>query len=32
MATTPPLCLKMMHPTIRSLFFIGLFQPIGCIW
>jgi hypothetical protein len=22
----------MMHPTIPSLFFIGLFQPIGCIW
>jgi hypothetical protein len=32
MATTPPLHLKMMHPTIPSLFFIGLFQPIGCIW
>jgi Flavin-binding monooxygenase-like len=32
MATTPPLYLKMMHPTIPSLFFIGLFQPIGCIW
>src|SRR5262249_59233279 len=29
---TPPLYLKMMHPTIPSLFFIGLFQPIGCIW
>jgi hypothetical protein len=22
----------MMHPTISSLFFIGLFQPVGCIW
>jgi len=32
MAKTPPLYLKMMHPTIPSLFFIGLFQPIGCIW
>jgi hypothetical protein len=32
MATTPPLYLRMMHPTIPSLFFIGLFQPIGCIW
>ena len=32
MARTPPLYLKMMHPTIPSLFFIGLFQPIGCIW
>jgi cation diffusion facilitator CzcD-associated flavoprotein CzcO len=31
-AQTPPLYLKMMHPTIPSLFFIGLFQPIGCIW
>jgi cation diffusion facilitator CzcD-associated flavoprotein CzcO len=32
MTKTPPLYLKMMHPTIASLFFIGLFQPIGCIW
>jgi hypothetical protein len=22
----------MMHPRIDDLFFIGLFQPIGCIW
>jgi hypothetical protein len=22
----------MMHPRIDNLFFIGLFQPIGCIW
>ena len=22
----------MMHQTIGNLFFIGLFQPIGCIW
>jgi hypothetical protein len=28
----PPLYLKMMHPRIENLFFIGLFQPIGCIW
>ncbi|MBI3436738.1 MAG: NAD(P)-binding domain-containing protein [Proteobacteria bacterium] len=28
----PPLYLKMMHARIDSLFFIGLFQPIGCIW
>jgi cation diffusion facilitator CzcD-associated flavoprotein CzcO len=28
----PRLYLKMMHPTIPSLFFIGLFQPLGCIW
>jgi cation diffusion facilitator CzcD-associated flavoprotein CzcO len=32
MACAPPLHLKMMHPTIPNLFFIGLFQPIGCIW
>jgi Flavin-binding monooxygenase-like len=32
MARTPPLYLKMMPATIPSLFFIGLFQPIGCIW
>jgi hypothetical protein len=32
MAQALPLYLKMMHPTIPSLFFIGLFQPIGCIW
>jgi cation diffusion facilitator CzcD-associated flavoprotein CzcO len=32
MTRPPPLYLKMMHPTIPSLFFIGLFQPIGCIW
>jgi cation diffusion facilitator CzcD-associated flavoprotein CzcO len=28
----PPLYLKMMHPRFDNLFFIGLFQPIGCIW
>lgn len=27
-----PLYLKMMHPTFDNLFFIGLFQPLGCIW
>jgi cation diffusion facilitator CzcD-associated flavoprotein CzcO len=27
-----PLWLKMMHPTICNLYFIGLFQPLGCIW
>jgi cation diffusion facilitator CzcD-associated flavoprotein CzcO len=27
-----PLYLKMMHKQIPSVFFIGLFQPIGCIW
>jgi cation diffusion facilitator CzcD-associated flavoprotein CzcO len=29
----PPLpYLNMMHPAVPNLFFIGLFQPIGCIW
>ena len=28
----PPLYLKMMHRKFTNLFFIGLFQPIGCIW
>jgi thioredoxin reductase len=27
-----PLWLRMMHPTIHNLYFIGLFQPLGCIW
>jgi thioredoxin reductase len=27
-----PLWLRMMHPTIPNLYFIGLFQPLGCIW
>ncbi len=31
-ASAPQLYLSMMHPTIENLFFIGLFQPIGCIW
>lgn len=31
-ASAPQLYLSMMHPTIDNLFFIGLFQPIGCIW
>jgi hypothetical protein len=22
----------MMHPSIKNLYFIGLFQPLGCIW
>lgn len=30
--TQIPLYRKMMHPTIESLYFIGLFQPQGCIW
>jgi cation diffusion facilitator CzcD-associated flavoprotein CzcO len=30
--TTPPLYLRMMHRRIANLFFIGLFQPMGCIW
>lgn len=28
----PPLLLRMMHRRIPGLFFVGLFQPIGCIW
>jgi cation diffusion facilitator CzcD-associated flavoprotein CzcO len=28
----PQLYLRMMHPRIANLFFIGLFQPVGCIW
>ncbi len=27
-----PLWLRMMHPDIKNLYFIGLFQPLGCIW
>lgn len=27
-----PLYLKMMHREIPNVFFIGLFQPVGCIW
>ena len=27
-----PLWLRMIHPTIHNIYFIGLFQPLGCIW
>jgi Flavin-binding monooxygenase-like len=27
-----PLYRKMMHPDYRNLYFIGLFQPVGCVW
>ena len=27
-----PLYLKMLHPAYDNLFFVGLFQPLGCIW
>ncbi len=27
-----PLYLRMLHPEIENLYFIGLFQPLGCIW
>jgi hypothetical protein len=27
-----PLYRRMMHPDYRDLYFIGLFQPLGCIW
>ncbi|MEM9325593.1 MAG: NAD(P)-binding domain-containing protein [Bacteroidota bacterium] len=26
------LYLKMLHPKIANLYFIGMFQPLGCIW
>lgn len=26
------LYLKMFHPEFRNLYFIGMFQPLGCIW
>lgn len=27
-----PLYLKMMHPEYANLFFVGLIQPLGCVW
>lgn len=27
-----PLFRRMMHPNYTNLYFIGLFQPLGCIW
>jgi cation diffusion facilitator CzcD-associated flavoprotein CzcO len=30
--TEVPLYLKVFHPKHEDLFFIGLFQPLGCIW
>ena len=27
-----PLYLKMLHAEIENLYFIGMFQPLGCIW
>lgn len=27
-----PLWLRMLHPDFNNLYFIGLFQPLGCIW
>lgn len=27
-----PLWLKMFHPDISNLYFVGMFQPLGCIW
>ena len=27
-----PLYLKMFHPQYRNLYFVGMFQPLGCIW
>lgn len=31
-ATEVPLYRKMLHPDVPTLYFIGLFQPLGCIW
>jgi len=27
-----PLYLKMFHESYRNLYFVGMFQPLGCIW
>ena len=27
-----PLYLKMLHPKYKNLYFVGMFQPLGCIW
>ena len=27
-----PLYLKMFHPEFSNLYFVGMFQPLGCIW
>ena len=27
-----PLYLKMFHPEYSNLYFVGMFQPLGCIW
>jgi hypothetical protein len=32
LAECPPLYLKMIHREVANLYFIGLFQPLGCIW
>lgn len=32
MLTNIPLYRKMIHPEFHNLYFIGLFQPQGCIW
>ncbi len=31
-AGSVPLYLKMFHPVYQNLYFIGMFQPLGCIW
>jgi thioredoxin reductase len=31
-AAPPPLYLQMMHRSIPNIYFIGFFQPVGCIW
>lgn len=27
-----PLYLKMFHPEYKNIYFVGMFQPLGCIW
>ncbi len=27
-----PLWLKMFHPEYKNLYFVGMFQPLGCVW
>ena len=27
-----PLYLKMFHPQYTNIYFVGMFQPLGCIW
>ena len=31
-SATPPPYLNLTHPAVPGLYFVGLFQPVGCIW